>query len=97
MAERIVPKSPPKESNKTESSPDSVIRPNECWQQSPENTEPIRTTEEILTLIQKATDYNLSGTADYSVGILIQTLLNLSRLHDELTKLQEMLVKGGAR
>jgi hypothetical protein len=97
MAERILHKSLSKESNKTESSPDSEIRPNECWQQSPENTEPIRVTEEILPLIQKATVYNLSGTADYSVGILLQTLINLSRLHDELTKLQEMLVKGGGR
>jgi hypothetical protein len=97
MAEPFLHNSLPKESNKTESSRDSEIHKEECPHKSPESTEPIRATEKILPLIKKATVYNLSGNADYSVGILLQTLLNLSHLHDELTKLQEMLVKGGER
>jgi hypothetical protein len=97
MAERILHNSPPKESNKTESSPDSETRQDECQHQSPEIIEPIHELDAIPPIIREATVYNLPVTADYSVGILIQTLLNLSRLHDELTKLQEMLVKGGAR
>jgi hypothetical protein len=97
MAEPIVPKSPPKESNKTESKPDFEIHTNEYWQQSPENTESIRATDAIPPIIREAPVCYLPGTADYSIGILLQTLFNLSRLHDELTKLQEMLEKGGER
>jgi hypothetical protein len=97
MAEPILHKSPPKEPNKTELSPDSEIRLNECRHKSPEITDPIHGLDEAPRIIGESTVYNLPGTADYSVGILLETIFNLSRLHDELTKLQEMMVKGGER
>jgi hypothetical protein len=97
MALPILTNSPPKESNKTESNPDFEICTNEYQQQSPEFTEPTRATEENPPLIREATVCYLSVTADYCVGILLETVINLSRLHDELTELQEMLVKGGER
>jgi hypothetical protein len=97
MAEPILHKSPPKESNKTESKPDFEFRMNGYRHQSPEIMEPTQASDEIPPIIREATVCYLPGTADYSVGILLQTLLNLSRLHDELTKLQETLVKGGER
>jgi hypothetical protein len=97
MTEQIVHKSPSKEFNKSESSPDFEICTNECRQQSPEFIEPTHPTDEIPPLIPETTVCYLPGTADYCVGILLETVINLSRLHDELTKLQEMLVKGGGR
>jgi hypothetical protein len=95
MAEPIVPKSPPKDFNKTESNLDFEICTNECQQKSPEFIEPTHSTDESPPLIQEATVGYLPGNANYCVGILLETVINLSRLHDELTKLQEMLVKGG--
>jgi hypothetical protein len=97
MALPILTNSPPKESNKTESSPDFEICTNECRQQSPEFIEPTHPTDEIPPIIREATVCYLPETADYCVGILLETVINLSRLHDELTELQEMLVKGGER
>ena len=96
MTEQIVHKSSSKEFNKSESNLDSEIHSNEYWQQSPEFIEPTHPTDESPPLIREAT-VCLPGTADYCVGILLETVINLSRLHDELTKLQEMLVKGGGR
>jgi hypothetical protein len=96
MAESILHNSPPKESNKTESNLNSENCPNESRDQSPEIINPIRATEEIPLIIKGATICFLPGNTDYSVGILLETIVNLSRLHEELTKLQEMMAKGGA-
>jgi hypothetical protein len=97
MAEPIVYKSSPKESNKTESSPHFEICTNEFRQHSQEFIEPTYPTDKIPPFIREATVCYLPGTTDYCVGILLETVINLSRLHDELTKLQEILVKGGGR
>jgi hypothetical protein len=97
MTEQIVHKSPSKEFNKSESSPDFEICTNECRQQSQEFIDATHPMDESPPLIREATVCYLPGTADYCVGILLETVINLSRLHDELTKLQEMLVKGGER
>jgi hypothetical protein len=97
MAEPIVPKSPSEDSNKTESSPDFEIYTNECRQHSQEFIEPAHLTDEIPPLIREATVCYLPRTADYSVGILEETVSNLTRLHEDLSKVQKMLVKGGER
>ncbi len=97
MAEPILPNSPPKQSNKTESSPHLEICTNECQQHSQEFIEPTHPTDENPPLIREATVCYLPGTADYCVGILLETIFNLSRLHEDLTKIQGMLVEGGER
>jgi hypothetical protein len=97
MAETIVPKSPPEESKKTELSPDSGICLNECRHLSPEAEEPIVVPDEIPQLINAAGVGYLPGPADHFVGILEETVSNLTGLHEDLIKLQEMLVKGSVR
>jgi hypothetical protein len=95
MAERILHNSPPNESNKTKSSLDSGIRQNECRHESPEFEESIPALDGIPPLIREATVGYLPRPADYCVGILEETVANLTRLHEDLIRLQEMLVKGG--
>ncbi|MBN1224158.1 MAG: hypothetical protein JXB23_13000 [Candidatus Aminicenantes bacterium] len=97
MAEPILHKSPPKESNKTESSPDSEIRLNECRHQSPGIMEPIHDLDQIPLQIRDATVCYLSEPANHFVGILEETVSNLTRLHDWLSKIERTMVKGGRR
>jgi hypothetical protein len=97
MAEPIVPKSPPEESKKTESPPDSDIWIDEGGHLSSETREPIVMPEKIPPLIYPAGVGYLSGPADHFVGILEETVANLTDLHEDLRKLQEMLAKGGVR
>jgi hypothetical protein len=94
MAEPIVPKSPPKESNKTTSCPDSEICRSECRQRSPESI-PTQDLDEIPPIIPEATVCYLPGPADHFTGILEETVFNLTRLHGDLRKIHEMLVEGG--
>jgi hypothetical protein len=91
MAEPILHNSPPKEFNKTESSLDSD------HYQSPEIEESILALDEIPPIILEATVCYLPGPADHFVGILEETVSNLTRLHEDLSKVQKMLVKGGGR
>ncbi len=95
MAEQIVHKSPSKKFNKSDSDLDSEIHSNEYLQQSPEIEDPIQTENAIPPLIREATVSYLPGPAGYLVGILEETVINLTRLHEDLSKLQELLVKGG--
>jgi hypothetical protein len=95
MAEPILHKSPPKESNKTTSCLDSEICQGECRQQSPEIPEPIQDLDEIPRIIPEATVCYLPGPADHFIGILEETISNLTRLHEDLSKVQNMLMKGG--
>jgi hypothetical protein len=95
MAEPIVPKSPPKESNKTESKLDSEICLNESQRRSPEMVESIHIPTEIPRIIREAAVCYLPGPADHFVGILEETIANLTRLHGDLSEIQKMLVKGG--
>jgi hypothetical protein len=97
MAEPIVPKSPPEKSKKTELKPDSSICLYEGCHLSPETKEPIVIPDEIPQLINAAGVGYLSGPADHFVGILEETVANLTGLHEDLRKLQEMLAKGGVR
>jgi hypothetical protein len=90
MAEPILHKSPPKESNKTTSCLDSN------HYQSPDIEQSIPALDEIPPIIAEATVCYLPGPADYFVGILEETVSNLTRLHEDLNKVQKMLVKGGA-
>jgi hypothetical protein len=97
MAEPIVPKFPPEESKKTELPPDSDICLNECRHRSSEAEEPIVVPDEIPQLINPAGVGYLPGPADHFVGILEETVVSLTGLHEDLLKLQEMLAKGGVR
>jgi hypothetical protein len=83
MAEPILPNSPPKESNKTESVPD----PGFCRDQAPIIARSIHTLDAGY----------LPGTTGYLAEILEETVLKLIRLHKCLTEIENMLVKGGAR
>jgi hypothetical protein len=83
MAKPILPNFPPKESNKTESVPNLGI----CRDQAPIITKSIHTLDA----------HNLPGTAGYLAEILEETILNLTRIHEYLTKIENMLLKGGGR
>jgi hypothetical protein len=95
MAEQIVHKSLSKESKKTESNLDFEICSNEYRQQSSEFIEPTNPTDENPPLIREATVCYLPAPADHFVSILEETISNLTHLHEDLSKLQEILVKGG--
>jgi hypothetical protein len=81
MAESIVPKSQPKESNKSDLKLDSEICLN-CSQRLAEPMDP------------RDPRY-LTGIDGYLIRILDTTVSNLTRLHDDLSKIQEMLGEGG--
>jgi hypothetical protein len=83
MAEPILPNSPPKEPNKTE----SVLNPGFCRDQAPIITKSVHTLDAG----------NLPGTTGYLAEILEETVLKLIRLHECLTEIETMLVKGGGR
>jgi hypothetical protein len=83
MAEPILPNSPPKESNKTE----SLLNPEICRDQAPIITTSIHTLDAGY----------LPGTTGYLAEILEETVLNLTRLHEYLSQIETMLVKGGGR
>jgi hypothetical protein len=97
MAERILHNSPPKESPKTALNSNLEICQNECRNQLPEIIESTHVPTEIPPIIRETTVGYLPRPADYCVGILLETIFNLSRLHEDLTKIQESLVKGGER
>jgi hypothetical protein len=83
MAEPILPNSPPKESNKTESVLNSEICRNQALI--------------ITTSIHTLDGHNLPGTTGYLAEILEETVLKLIRLHEYLSQIETMLVKGGGR
>jgi hypothetical protein len=95
MAERILHKSPPKEPNKTESKMDSEICLNESLHRSPAITGLINALAE-LPMMKAASVCYLPGPVVHCVGIHDEIISNLTRLHEDLSALQEMLGKGGA-
>jgi hypothetical protein len=96
MAEPILHNSPPEEPNKSESNLSEICL-NGNQHQSPEIMEPIQDLDEIPPIIPEASACYLSGTADHFIGILEETVSNLTRLHEDLSKIQKMLMRGGGR
>ena len=97
MAGPILQKSLPKEPNKTELNLDPEIYWNDRGNQSPVITAPTHTLDGLRPMIEAAKIYCLPGIAGYFVSILEETVLNLTRLHEDLSKIEKMLVKGGAQ
>jgi hypothetical protein len=83
MAEPILPNSPPINSNKTE----SVLNSGICRDLAPIITRSIHTLDAGY----------LPGTTGYLAEILEETVLKLIRLHEYLSQIETMLVKGGGR
>ena len=48
-------------------------------------------------IINEASACYLSGQAEYLMSFLLETVSNLTRLHEYLTEIEKMLPKGGAR
>jgi hypothetical protein len=81
MAEPIVPKSQPKESNKS----DLKLNSESCLNFIRRLAEPMDPRDPGY----------LTGIDGYLIRILDITVSNLTRLHGDLNKIQEMLVEGG--
>jgi hypothetical protein len=97
MAESILHNSPPKEPKKTDPKPDPETYLNGSRYLPPEAIEPINALERLSPLIKAASVCYLPGPADHFVGILEETITNLTRLHEALREIDEILVKGGDR
>jgi hypothetical protein len=94
MAEPILHNSSPDESNKSELKfPEICLNGNQY--QSPEISESILVPEGLRPLIKTANVCYLPGPADHCVGILEETITNLTRLHEDLREIEKMLVNGG--
>jgi hypothetical protein len=97
MAVPILHKSPPKESNKTGADPNSRICLNGSQHRLPAITETINALDGLPPLHKAANICSLPGPSDHFVNILEKTIANLTRLHEDLSKIEKMLVKGGER
>jgi hypothetical protein len=81
MAEPILHKSPPEEDNKSDLKSNSEICPNDA--------------RDLFEPLNPKDAGYLPGIGSHFIGILETTVLNLSRLHQDLTEI-ERLLKGGA-
>ena len=83
MAEPILHKSPPEEENKSDLKSNSEICPNG--------------TQCLFEPVNPRDAGYLPGIGSHFIGILEATVLNLAYLHEDLSKIEKMLVKGGER
>jgi hypothetical protein len=96
MAEPILQKSPSVEANKSELKlPESCL--NGSQHRLPAITEPIHALDGLPPTIRAASVCYLPGSADHFVSILEETVSNLTLLHEYLSEIEKMLVKGGDR
>ena len=90
MADPILQKSP-QEPKKTQPKLDFEICHNGT--QDP-FIEPITAPDGLPPTINEASVCYLTGQAEYLVGFLLETVSNLTRLHEYLTEIEKMLAKG---
>jgi hypothetical protein len=94
MAEPILHKSPPEEPKKSELNlPEICLKENQHL--PPKVIEPINALEGPFPLIKAASVCYLPGPADHFIGILEETISNLTRLQKDLNEIEGMLAKGG--
>jgi hypothetical protein len=80
MAEPILHKSPPEEENKSDLKSNPEICPNDA--------------KDLFEPLNPKDAGYLPGIGSHFIGILETTVLNLSRLHQDLTEIEKRL-KGG--
>ena len=97
MAGPILQKSLPKDPNKTELNLEPELYLNGRQDRSPIITAPTHSRDGFMATIEAAKIHCLPGTAGYFVSILEETVSNLTLLHECLSKIEKMLVKGGGR